>query len=433
LLKKIDTRNLKVGMVVERMDRPWLEHPFLTSRKKITSASQINKLLEYSIDEVYINPDLGLDFEPLDAPVPEPDFPESETDFEQPGLELQTDHAPPPSDATASPRPSWAPVSIDDPVSFEEEIKVARLVQREARFVVNDVMHDIRIGKNIEGGKVSKVVENMVASIFRNRDALTSLTRIKGYDEYTFVHSVNVCALCLTLGRHLGLDPEQLRNLGIGAMLHDTGKMKVPIAILNKPGRLTEREFTEMKKHPIYSAEIMSGTDGIPEEAKSIALQHHERFHGNGYPFGLRGDEIRMFSQLTSIIDVYDAITSNRCYSKALPAYEGIKKLYEWGRTDFNLPFVERFIQCLGIYPVGTVVQLDSSEIGVVLSINHEMILRPNVLLIYKDEHRRYPSPVNADLTLRKEDGKRFARTIVRPLNPDQWRIDVEQILAKVG
>jgi HD-GYP domain-containing protein (c-di-GMP phosphodiesterase class II) len=293
-------------------------------------------------------------------------------------------------------------------------------------------MHDVRVGKNIEGGKVSKVVGEMVDSIFRNRDALASLTRIKGYDEYTFVHSVNVCALCVTLGRHLDFDAEQLRQLGIGAMLHDTGKMKVPIEILNKPGRLTEREFLEMKKHPIYSAEIMSRTDGIPDEAKTVAIQHHERYHGNGYPYGLKGDEIRLFSQLTSIIDVYDAITSNRCYSKAMPAYEGIKKLYEWGKTDFNLPFVERFIQCLGIYPLGTVVQMDSSEIGVVISINHDMILRPQVLLMYKDERRRYPTPVVANLSERSPDGNRFLRSIVRPLNPAQWRIDVEQILARL-
>ncbi len=422
MLKKIDTRELKIGMVVEKMDRSWLEHPFLTNRKKITSYSQINKLLEYSIDEVYINIDLGLDVEP------EEDI-EEET---EPEIEIFEPEPPPPPIPPPSPQ-TYRPASSPDPVVFEEELKVARIVQKEARFVVNDVMHDVRVGKNIEGEKVSKVVGEMVDSIFRNRDALASLTRIKGYDEYTFVHSVNVCALCVTLGRHLDFDPEQLRQLGIGAMLHDTGKMMVPIEILNKPGKLTDREFLEMKKHPIYSAEIMARTNGISEQAKTVAIQHHERYHGNGYPYGLKGDEIQLFSQLTSIIDVYDAITSNRCYSKAMPAYEGIKKLYEWGRTDFNLPFVESFIQCLGIFPVGTTVQLDSSEIGVVISINHEMILRPQVILLFKDEIRRYPTPVIVNLSERTADGGRFARTIMRPVNPAQWRINVEQILAKVG
>ncbi len=418
MLKKIPTRELKIGMVVEKMDRSWLEHPFLTNRKKITSQSHINKLIEYDIEEVYINLDLGLDVEP------------EETADEELAPVIEVSEAKPPP-LPDPPAPVHRPPSSVDPVVFEEEIKVARNVQKEARFVVNDVMHDVRVGRNIEGGKVSKVVGDMVDSIFRNRDALASLTRIKGYDEYTFVHSVNVCALCVTLGRHLDLDPEQLRQLGIGAMLHDTGKMKVPIEILNKPGKLTDREFLEMKKHPIYSAEIMSRTEGIPDEAKTVAIQHHERYQGNGYPYGLKGEEIGLFSQLTSIIDVYDAITSNRCYSKALPAYEGIKKLYEWGKTDFNLPFVERFIQCLGIYPLGTVVQLDSSEIGVVMSINHEMILRPQVIMLYKDEIRRYPSPVVADLSERTPDGRRFLRSILRPVNPVQWRIDVEQVLAK--
>lgn len=422
MLKKINTTDLKLGMVIERMDRPWLEHPFLTSRKKITSYAQINKLLEYSIDEVYINVELGIDVEPESHPE---DGPEIVLVAPEPA------QAAGPAASAPPPPPFAQPASAEDPVPFEDELKVARVVQKEARFVVNDVMHDVRVGKNIEGEKVAKVVGRMVDSIFRNRDALASLTRIKGYDEYTFVHSVNVCALCITLGRHLDLDPEQLRQLGIGAMLHDTGKMKVPIAILNKPGRLTEREFREMKRHPIYSAEIMGRTDGIPEEARTVAIQHHERYHGNGYPYGLKGDQIRLFSQLTSIIDVYDAITSNRCYSRAMPPHEGIRKLYEWGRTDFNQPFVERFIQCLGIYPVGTAVQLDSGEIGVVSSINHGSILRPNVVLLYRDARRRYPEPVVADLAERAPDGERFRRTIRRPVDPARWAIDVDQILAK--
>jgi HD-GYP domain-containing protein (c-di-GMP phosphodiesterase class II) len=424
LLKKIDTKDLKLGMVVERMDRPWLEHPFLTNRKKITSYAQINKLLEYSIDEVYINVELGIDVLPDEFPDDEPEI-EVVAAEGMTAAETESGQPPPP------PPPTFRRASDADPASFEEELRIARVVQKEARFVVNDVMHDVRVGKNIEGEKVAKVVGKMVDSIFRNRDALASLTRIKGYDEYTFVHSVNVCALSITLGRHLDLDPEQLRQLGIGAMLHDTGKMKVPVGILNKPGRLTEREFREMKRHPIYSAEIMGHTGGIPEESRTVALQHHERYHGNGYPYGLKGDQIPLFSQLTSIIDVYDAITSNRCYSRALPPYEGIRKLYEWGRTDFNLPFVERFIQCLGIYPVGTVVQLDSSEIGVVVSINHQSILRPRVMLLYKDENRRFPTPVAADLSERTPDGEHYSRTIVRPVAPERWRIDVEQILAK--
>lgn len=412
MLKKIRTSELRVGMVVEKMDRPWLEHPFLTNRKKITSEKYIQRLLEYSINEVYINSDLGLDCE---EPPPEEEIEivAEETAPEPP--------APPPPSVT---------VDRQDPVPFLEEIKIARIVQEEARVVVNDVMRDVRAGRNIEGGKVGKVVGDMIDSIFRNRDALSSLTRIKGYDEYTFVHSVNVCALCLTLGRHIGFDRAELEALGIGAMLHDTGKMKVPIQILNKPGKLNDSEFAEMKKHPLYSVEIMTRTNGIPEEAKTVALQHHERFDGNGYPYGLKGEQIRLFSQLTAIIDVYDAITSNRCYSRALPAYEGIRRIYESGRTDFNLPFVERFIQCLGIYPLGTAVQLDTGEIGVVASVNHEMVLRPRVILVMRDEKRRIPNPVVADLAQKDREGQRFLRTIVRAVNPERLGIEVELCLS---
>ncbi len=424
VLKKIDISELKVGMTVEKMDRPWLQHPFLTNRKKITSQRQIDRLREFHIDEVYIYLEPGEEEAWTAVPLPAPaaPLPEPVADL----LPLPEKETPPSflREETAS--------AIPQEVPFEEEIRTARLIQNEARTIVQDVMEDIRKGNDIEIGRVEQVVDRMIDSIFRNREALVSISRIKGYDEYTYVHSLDVCVLALTFGSYLNLDLEDLQKLGIGAILHDTGKMRIPTSILNKPGPLSEKEYQEVKNHPYYSYEIMAKTGGIPEEAKLIALQHHERRNGKGYPIGLREDEIHIFSQLTAIIDVYDAVTTNRSYQRAMSAHRGMQILFELGQTDFNMTLVERFIQCLGIYPVGTVVELDTSEIGIVVSVNSQVLLRPKVMLLYANRLRPLAQPKTVDLNEISRNGGGYPRSILRVLSREQWDIDVDRYLLNI-
>ncbi len=423
MLKKILIGELTLGMVVEKMDRSWLEHPFLTNRKKITTQAHIERLREYNITELYINTDMGLDVDAgPDGPGPEPD----------PMIEVADTLAPTPDGA--SPLPVNLAAPLKEEIPFHVEIEAAKVAQKEAHTVVNEVLHNVRMGKSIESGKAVKAVNHMIDSIFRNMDALSSLTRIKGYDEYTFVHSVNVCVLSLTLGRQLGLDREELQSLGIGAMLHDAGKMKVPPAILNKPGKLTDVEFAEMKKHALYSAEVLERTEGITDEAKAVAMQHHERFGGTGYPDGLKGEAISRCAQIAAIADTYDAMTTTRVYSRPMTPPEGIRRIFELSKTDFNPVFAQRFIQCLGIYPIGTTVQLDTSEIGIVVSVNHDKVLRPKVMLVCKDERRRMPVPIEVDLTdPAAPDSPKFRRTIARPVDPAQFAIEVDLYLPKVA
>lgn len=233
-LKKIKIEELKIGMFIEDLDRPWFKHPFLTNKKRITSREQIEKLEAYGILEVYIDPKRGLDF-PQDLTIPEEPAFSSEEIVGR--IEEKQDISQPPS--------------LPEEIPLEKELGSARIVQQEAHTIIRDVMQDVRLGKNVESERVKYVVSRMIESIFRNRDALASLTRIKEYDDYTFVHSINVCILCLTLGRHLNFHPEELQQIGIGALLHDAGKMKVPLQILNKPGKVTEEEFFEIKKHPL--------------------------------------------------------------------------------------------------------------------------------------------------------------------------------------
>jgi HD-GYP domain-containing protein (c-di-GMP phosphodiesterase class II) len=459
-LQKVNVDDLEIGMFIADIGLPWFKHPFLTKKKKITSEDQIQKLKEYGILEVYIDLDKGLGVTPGSSE--KKDSPSSagpsasgirareasshtavETDRivekgDRPAAAGLTDDVkaggPEISALEEIARDVEEKISRKNPspikaLSFVEEIEISRTVRRDAQILVRDIMHDIRMGKNIDSGRVKRVVNNMIDSIFRNQDAMISLSRIRGYDEYTFVHSVDVCVLCLTLGRHLDFNRDKLQQIGIGALLHDTGKMKVPSHILNKPGRLTPDEFEEIKKHPVYGSEILESAGGIPEESKEVTLRHHERYNGKGYPYGLKAEEIGYFGQLAAITDVYDAVTSDRCYGKGILPYEGIRKIYEGAKEEFNQLFVERFIQCIGIYPVGTLVQLDTWEIGIVFSINHEIVLRPHVLLVRKDSGKSYEAPAVVDLTERTEDQQRFKRTILRPLDPQKWDLNVNYYL----
>lgn len=422
MLKKIPIGKVILGMVVEKMDRSWMEHPFLTNKKKITAQKHIDVLREYGITEVYIDTDEGLDVaeeDPLpvaETPAPEP-----------PPTPTVVVVAPPP------PRPVLENLAepLAEPVPLKEEVKVARVIQQEAQTVVQDVMHDVRIGKNIESGKVNRVVSHMVDSIFRNRDALSSLTRLKGYDAYTFVHSINVCVLCLTLGRQIGFTREEMEVLGTGALLHDAGKILIPNHILNKPGRLTEDEFVIMKKHAELSVEVLEEAEGIPLEAKQVAHEHHERFNGKGYPRGLAGNEISRFGQVAAIVDVYDAMTSDRVYQKGIPAHEGVKKIYDLGAAHFNPAYLDSFIRCMGIYPIGTLVELDTGELAIVITTNKDKLLRPEVIVVARNAQQRLLSPLKADLTEKAADGKRFRRTIAKPLDPSKYGIAVSDFVDK--
>ena len=452
-LKKIKIEDLEVGMLIVDMDRSWFKHPFLSGKKLITSEKQIEKLREYGVREVYIDPEKGQDVVASEPAEPSVDLPAQPIVLERTqdvvDMEPAKKNPDPPAQAivgleeekvllqelsepASQPIADLPPANQKGHILLAKEIEIARVIQREAQMVIRDIMQDVRLGKNIESDRVKRVVNNMIDSIFSNQAALASLTRIKDYDEYTFVHSINVCILCLALGRHLNFNREELEQMGIGALLHDVGKMRIPPYILNKPGKLTEEEFNEVKKHPLYTLEVLDKSHGIPDSSKQVALQHHERYNGRGYPRGLRGEEIARFGQIAAIIDVYDAITADRIYKKGLPLHEGIRMIYQGIREDFNQLLVEHFIQCVGIYPTGTLVLLDSEEIGIVCAVNPKKLLRPNVMLLYRDSKTRYTQPFIVDLMENGDKPGWFKRTIVMPLDSRQWNIHVDDFLNRL-
>jgi putative nucleotidyltransferase with HDIG domain len=419
MIKKIRTEDLEVGMFVEDFNIPWMDHPFLTNKKKLKSAKEIALIVEHGIAEVYINTRRGKD-SANGVPVTEI---QAEIGSRMRGEVLAE------SQARALGAPPAEP-AVGDGTPYGEELRDATKAYSEAKSVVKGLLQDARMGRSINGEAAAAAVDKMVDSIFRNREALTSLSRLKSFDEYTFHHSVNVTVLALTLGRDLGIVKGELRRLGIGAMLHDVGKMRVPEAILNKPGRLTENEFAIMKTHPLHGAKILMQAQGVAEECAAVALNHHERISGVGYPRGLQGPVIGKFGLIAAIADVYDAITSDRVYQKGMSSHEALQRMYEWSKTDFHPIYVQKFIQCLGIYPTGSAVLLDTGEVAVVCRQNRSDLLRPWVRIVSHSLGGVPTAPVEVDLS--KSDpvgGTPFTRAIVSALSASDFAADHESRL----
>ena len=288
-------------------------------------------------------------------------------------------------------------------------------------------MQDVRLGKQIELEQVNPIVERMSESILRNQDALLSLCRIKQKDNYTFLHSVSIGALMMSFARAVNLSPEEMRQVGIGGMLHDIGKTKVPDKILNKPGKLTEEEFLIMKSHVVHSRDILSDTPGIAQASLDVAAQHHERYDGSGYPLKLKGSEMSIYGQMASIVDVYDAITSDRCYHKGMEPTVALRKLFEWSKFHFNPELVHTFVRSIGIYPVGTLVMLESGRIGIVIEQSGVSLALPLVRAIFNAKKGYYITPEDVDLS--KPLGQGGADKIVSHESPAKWGIDPHKFM----
>jgi putative nucleotidyltransferase with HDIG domain len=265
---------------------------------------------------------------------------------------------------------------------------------------------------------VNQVVSEMTESVFRNPDALSSLSRLKRFDEYTFFHSVNTSLLAMSLGRNLGFDHAALHQVGVGTLLHDIGKTKIPIEILNKPGRFESHEMEIMKQHVMRGAEVLSGTTGLDDAYLKPALEHHERIDGSGYPYQRTNADISRFGLIAAVVDIYDAITSDRCYHKGKPAHEALQFLYlnsKKGHLDHAL--VQRFIQVVGVYPVGSVVELNTGEIAIVRRVHHESPLEPVVIVVKSAGNVLLSRPEELDLMQQTQTPHRIIATAKDPLS----------------
>lgn len=398
MTKKISIEQLKPGMYVSDLGSDWMSHPFLRSAFAVKDEAMVKKIAESGIHEVYIDTSRGDDV---------PDAPTAEEVTEHLEHEMLR--------AAVEPVPERR-------IPAGEEMARAKKIHGEANRIIHAIMQDVRLGQQVKLEQAEPVVMQMTESILRNGGALLSLTRVKNKDDYTFMHSVSVCALLVSFCRAMGMDADTIHLAGIGGLLHDIGKVKVPDKILNKPGRLTDEEFKVMKCHVVESKKILSETDGIAETSIQVAAQHHERHDGSGYPEGLKGEAITQMGQMAAICDVYDAITSERCYHKGLVPHEALRKIFEWSKFHFNPTLVQAFLRTIGIYPVGTLVLLESGRIGVVVEQSESNLLQPRVKLFFDSRKQSYTAPLEVDLA--KPLGHGGGDRIVSHESPEKWGID---------
>lgn len=388
---RIHITQLRPGMCIEKLDCSWFATPFFRHRMAVTSMEQIEQLKACGVKTLDISGELGTDSPAVEEGNQEPSA------ASDPSPVLTT-----PQDVTGIP--------------FEDELPAAKLVYTAAKNVIEEAMLDVRMGRDINMDAVNQVVSEMADSVLRNPDALTSLSRLKHFDEYTFFHSVNTSLLALSLGRNLGIDEVLLHQLGVGTLLHDIGKTKIPLEILNKPGKYEAHEFEIMKQHVMRGAEVLSGTTGLTDNYLKPALEHHERVDGTGYPYQRQKCDLSQFGMMAAVVDIYDAITSDRCYHKAKPAHEALQFLYlisQKGHLEHTL--VQRFIQVVGVYPVGSIVRLNTGEVAVVSRINRHMPLEPVVLVVKNAGNTIVSHPETVDLAHTEGPPRRSIAAVTDP------------------
>lgn len=382
--KKVATTELALGMYVARLDRPWLETPFLFQGFPITTTTDIEKLKQYC-KFVYV--DQSLSSTSPGAKVCQQSV--SLSSEKRPGLlsrflaRLISSVGIESKTANAVSSQISGPGNIyQDQVSLVGELGSARQTHDRAQSIISEMMSGLRTGGRLELDVVRTVVAPMVDSVLRNNDALAWLARLRSKDDYSYGHSIATSVYTIVLGRHIGYSREELHQLGLGGLLLDIGKTRLPAELLQKKETLTAEEILQVRSHVGHSLDILEKTEGMDPVVVEMVRTHHERRNGEGYPHGLTRGEIPMFGQIGGLCDTFDAMTSVRPYADTLSAYEAMRKLLAIAGSEFKSELVEQFIQCIGMFPTGSLVELSTGEIGIVISQNKLRRLRPVVMVI---------------------------------------------------
>ena len=380
-LIQIPVQQLKIGLYVSRLDRPWQETPFLFQGFEIESEQDLAQLRSLC-KQVHV------------------EVTRAEAD------ELQGTSRPDPlANFTVMLANQAADPYEKDPVPLQAELAKARRVIGEARQAVSGIFDRIRRGGRLDGTQLDTVMECMVDSVFRNRDALSWLARMKKKDDYLYTHSLSSSVWALAFGRHLGLDKESIKVIGIGAMLLDIGKTQLADELLKSGAAPTDRDWTLLRSHVEHGVALVQADAAIDPRIKQMIHTHHERMDGSGYPQGLTDDVIPLVGRIAAIVDCYDAMTSDRWYAKGKSTYTAVLELTKLGGSWFQPELVELFIQAVGVFPTGTLVELNSGEVGVVIAQSRFRRLRPEIMLILDTHKRTRDEIVAVDLQLREQVG----------------------------
>ncbi len=391
MLKKISINDLKIGMYIDKFDGNWLKHPFWKTSFKLETSKDLKTIRSSEVTHLWIDNNKGDDIEKATT------------------------------EETQTPAEIIKTKEKIKTTSLEEEIQAAKKILEKTKQATIDMFNEARMGNTISTADINPLVDEISQSVSRNPAAIICISRIKNKDDYTYLHSVAVCALMIALGKQLNYEGD-INALGMAGLLHDVGKAAIDENILNKPGKLTDEEFEIVRQHPLRGWEMLKETGEADEVSLDACLHHHERVDGKGYPEKLSGEKLSLVARMTAVCDVYDAITSDRSYKKGWEPAESLKKMAEWQDGHFDEAVFKAFVKTIGIYPSGTLVKLKSRRLGIVTDQSTKTLLEPKIKVFFSCSS-------NAPIPAKIIDLSHSQEKIESIEDPANWGFDAQHLI----